>query len=33
MRTRFGFSGSLSHNNYDNNVSRMIGNVLDRFSQ
>jgi len=27
------FCGALSHNNYDNNVSRLVGNVLDRFSQ
>lgn len=27
------FCGSLSHNNYDNNISRLVGNVLDRFSQ
>ena len=26
------FCGSLSHNNYDNNVSRMLENVLRRFS-
>ena len=26
------FCGSLSHNNYDNNVSRMLQNVLRRFS-
>ena len=25
------FCGSLAHNNYDNSVSRMLGNVLDRF--
>jgi len=25
------WSGSLSHNGYDNNVSRITGNVLDRF--
>jgi N,N-dimethylformamidase len=25
------WAGSLSHNNYDNNVSRITGNVLDRF--
>jgi N,N-dimethylformamidase len=25
------FCGSLSHNNYDNNVSRLMGNVLNRF--
>ena len=24
--------GSLSHNDYDNNVSRITGNVLTRFS-
>jgi N,N-dimethylformamidase len=27
------FCGSLSHNNYDNNVSRMLENVLTRFTQ
>lgn len=27
------FCGSLSHNNYDNNISRLVKNVLDRFSQ
>jgi N,N-dimethylformamidase len=26
------FCGSLSHNNYDNNISRMLENVLRRFS-
>jgi N,N-dimethylformamidase len=26
------YCGSLSHNNYDNEVSRMTKNVLDRFS-
>ncbi|MHB8613297.1 MAG: N,N-dimethylformamidase beta subunit family domain-containing protein [Candidatus Dormibacteraceae bacterium] len=26
------FMGSLSHNGYDNNVSRIVKNVLDRFS-
>ncbi len=25
------FAGSLSHNNYDNNVSRLLGNVMRRF--
>jgi N,N-dimethylformamidase len=25
------FAGSLYHNNYDNNVSRLLGNVLTRF--
>jgi N,N-dimethylformamidase len=25
------WAGSLSHNNYDNNVSRITGNVLKRF--
>jgi len=25
------FCGSLSHNNYDNNMSRMLENVLRRF--
>jgi N,N-dimethylformamidase len=25
------WAGSLSHNNYDNNVSKITGNVLDRF--
>ena len=25
--------GSLSHNNYDNNVSRMMNNVLTRFAK
>jgi N,N-dimethylformamidase len=25
------FCGSLSHNNYDNNVSRLMSNVLNRF--
>ena len=25
------WAGSLSHNNYDNNVSRITGNVLTRF--
>jgi N,N-dimethylformamidase len=25
------WSGSLSHNGYDNNVSRITGNVLRRF--
>ena len=24
--------GSLSHNDYDNNVSRIMRNVLDRFA-
>jgi N,N-dimethylformamidase len=27
------YCGSLSHNNYDNNISRLTKNVLDRFSQ
>jgi N,N-dimethylformamidase len=27
------WAGSLSHNNYDNNVSRLTGNVLRRFAQ
>jgi N,N-dimethylformamidase len=27
------WSGSLSHNGYDNNVSRITGNVLERFIQ
>jgi N,N-dimethylformamidase len=27
------FCGSLSHNNYDNNISRLVKNVLDRFMQ
>ena len=27
------FCGSLSHNNYDNNVSRLLENVLRRFVQ
>jgi N,N-dimethylformamidase len=27
------FCGSLSHNNYDNNISRMLENVLRRFAQ
>ena len=27
------FCGSLSHNNYDNNVSRILENVLRRFVQ
>lgn len=27
------YFGSLSHNNYDNNVSRITGNVLRRFAQ
>lgn len=27
------FCGSLSHNGYSNNVSTLVGNVLDRFSQ
>ena len=27
------FCGSLSHNHYDNNVSRILKNVLDRFRQ
>jgi N,N-dimethylformamidase len=27
------FCGSLSHNNYDNNVSRLLENVLRRFAQ
>jgi N,N-dimethylformamidase len=27
------FCGSLSHNHYDNNVSRILENVLDRFRQ
>ncbi len=27
------FCGALSHNNYDNNISRLVKNVLDRFSQ
>ena len=26
-----GFAASLSHNDYDNNVSRMIENVVNRF--
>ena len=26
------FCGSLSHNGYDNNISRIVGNVLDRFA-
>jgi len=26
------FCGSLSHNNYDNNISRMLENVLRRFA-
>jgi N,N-dimethylformamidase len=26
------WSGSLSHNGYDNNVSRLTGNILDRFA-
>ena len=25
------FCGYLSHNNYDNNISRILSNVLDRF--
>jgi N,N-dimethylformamidase len=25
------WSGSLSYNDYDNNVARITGNVLDRF--
>jgi N,N-dimethylformamidase len=25
------YCGSLSHNGYDNNISRLTGNVLDRF--
>ncbi len=25
------FCGSLSHNNYDNKISRMLENVLSRF--
>jgi hypothetical protein len=25
------FCGSLSHNRYDNNVSRILKNVIDRF--
>jgi N,N-dimethylformamidase len=25
------WAGSLSHRNYENNVSRITGNVLDRF--
>jgi N,N-dimethylformamidase len=25
------FCGSLSHNDYDNNISRMVNNVLTRF--
>ena len=25
------FTGSLSHNNYDNNVSRIMRNVIDGF--
>ena len=25
------FCGSLSHNRYDNNVSRILSNVVDRF--
>jgi N,N-dimethylformamidase len=25
------FCGSLSHNNYDNNVSRIVDNVLNGF--
>jgi N,N-dimethylformamidase len=27
------FCGSLSHHNYDNNVSRLLENVLRRFAQ
>jgi N,N-dimethylformamidase len=27
------FCGSLSHNHYDNPVSRMLGNVVRRFSE
>jgi N,N-dimethylformamidase len=27
------FCGSLSHNNYDNNISRMLENVLRRFTE
>lgn len=27
------FCGALSHNDYDNNISRLVKNVLDRFSQ
>jgi N,N-dimethylformamidase len=27
------WAGSLSHNGYDNNVSRLTGNVLRRFAQ
>jgi N,N-dimethylformamidase len=27
------FCGALSHNAYDNNISRLVRNVLDRFSQ
>ncbi len=26
------FCGSLSHNGYDNNISKLVGNVLNRFS-
>ena len=26
------FCGSLSYNNYDNNISRMLENVLQRFA-
>ena len=26
------YCGSLAHNNYDNNVSRLTGNVLRRFA-
>jgi N,N-dimethylformamidase len=26
------FCGSLSHNNYENNISKLVANVLDRFS-
>jgi N,N-dimethylformamidase len=26
------FCGALSHNNYDNNISRMLENVLQRFA-
>ena len=25
------FAGALSHNGYDNNVSRLLGNVVNRF--
>ena len=28
-----GASGALSHNDYDNNVSKILSNVIERFTQ